>query len=276
MSEQVNNAGKGAGFIANPIVRLLPQPLSSPSDKHRYIPSSPPRLSSPPPTVLTTFPRHLNPILHFTNHPPFQAPSDNKTVTEGPGEILSDSLAADSLKSGGSFAGGDAAASSQPAKSTTTNTTDTSGATVMAPAQSAAVRDDGASLGSGSGAGYTSTSTSSGSGSTGSVNVKGDPISLGGGSSHTSSYASAASDNTAENLKPKGANITEGGFDSSAPNASWTTEIGTKKDPGRVAERQMEAGNSRAGFDAGYEGANDKGIEKGQNSFGELGGDTSA
>lgn len=41
--------------------------------------------------------------------------------------------------------------------------------------------------------------------------------------------------------KPKGANLTEGGFDSdNAPNASSNAEIGSEDDPGRVAEAQIQ------------------------------------
>ena len=47
-----------------------------------------------------------------------------------------------------------------------------------------------------------------------------------------------------DNFQPKGKNITEGGFDSSAPNASYTTDIGGKNDPGRVALGQMEEENT--------------------------------
>jgi hypothetical protein len=52
-------------------------------------------------------------------------------------------------------------------------------------------------------------------------------------------------------LKPKGNNITEGGFDASAPNASGTTEIGTDKDPGRVAEQNFALRDAQPGADAG-------------------------
>jgi hypothetical protein len=37
--------------------------------------------------------------------------------------------------------------------------------------------------------------------------------------------------------------LTEGGFDDSAPNASFSTAIGTKKDPGRVALERFEEEN---------------------------------
>lgn len=48
-------------------------------------------------------------------------------------------------------------------------------------------------------------------------------------------------------LRPKGKDIKEGGFDSSAPNASFNNEIGGKKDPGRVAETQFAKVNAKAG-----------------------------
>lgn len=41
--------------------------------------------------------------------------------------------------------------------------------------------------------------------------------------------------------KPKGKNLTEGGFDNSASkNASFNSDIGTKQDPGRVAESRFQ------------------------------------
>ena len=52
-------------------------------------------------------------------------------------------------------------------------------------------------------------------------------------------YASTLASGEEDSLKPKGKNIQEGGFDSSAPNASFTTDIGGKNDPGRVALEQF-------------------------------------
>jgi hypothetical protein len=46
-----------------------------------------------------------------------------------------------------------------------------------------------------------------------------------------------------DNFQPKGKNLQEGGFDSNAPNASFTTDIGGENDPGRAALNQIEASN---------------------------------
>lgn len=47
---------------------------------------------------------------------------------------------------------------------------------------------------------------------------------------------------------PKGKNLKEGGFESNdRNNASFTSEIGGKNDPGRLAERQFQKLNAAAG-----------------------------
>lgn len=53
-------------------------------------------------------------------------------------------------------------------------------------------------------------------------------------------------------FKPKGSGLQEGGFDAGAPNASFTADIGSRRDPGRVAEQQFENRNAHSGNDAGY------------------------
>jgi len=58
-------------------------------------------------------------------------------------------------------------------------------------------------------------------------------------------------DPNAQFQKPKGKDLHEGGFDSSAPNASFRTDIGSKRDPGRVALQGLEASNASAGSTAG-------------------------
>ncbi len=63
-------------------------------------------------------------------------------------------------------------------------------------------------------------------------------------------------------LKPKGRNITEGGFDSDdSKNASWNADIGTEDDPGRAAELKLQRENAQAAGDAGS-GPRQKGIQK--------------
>jgi hypothetical protein len=73
---------------------------------------------------------------------------------------------------------------------------------------------------------------------------------------------------------PKGSNLTEGGFDSDdAKNASFNDEIGTKMDPGRLAEQKMMRENADAAGDAAI--PRQKGVS-GDNTFDALEGDTSA
>jgi hypothetical protein len=63
-------------------------------------------------------------------------------------------------------------------------------------------------------------------------------------------------------LKPKGRNIKEGGFDDDdTKNASFTGEMGTENDPGRAAEQKFQRENAEAGPDAGT-GPRQKGLQK--------------
>ena len=62
------------------------------------------------------------------------------------------------------------------------------------------------------------------------------------GTAPTSGYSGSAERARGENeFKPHGRNITERGFDSNAPNASFNQDIGTEKYPGRLAEQNLEA-----------------------------------
>jgi hypothetical protein len=54
-------------------------------------------------------------------------------------------------------------------------------------------------------------------------------------------------DPNAQFQKPKGKDLHEGGFDSSAPNASFRTDIGSKRDPGRVALQGLVCGDLTPG-----------------------------
>lgn len=52
---------------------------------------------------------------------------------------------------------------------------------------------------------------------------------------------------------PKGENLTEGGFDSyGAKNASFDSEIGSRDDPGRLAEQKFQRDNADAAESAGF------------------------
>ncbi|KAH7132236.1 hypothetical protein B0J11DRAFT_521181 [Dendryphion nanum] len=188
-------------------------------------------------------------------------PRSNQAIHEGVGVVTSDSLAAESLKGSGSFGEGNphAAASKQPSKSTTTNTTDTSGATTLPPAVDAEAREAqqgwsetrqlnaATGLGKNAGVGPTyntpgaTTSATGGLPSTGAAGSTAVP--LGGGVS--GGYAGAAdSARAAGELKPKGVNLQEGGFDGATrPNP----EIGSKNDPGRAAESKFQLSNAQPG-----------------------------
>ena len=72
---------------------------------------------------------------------------------------------------------------------------------------------------------------------------------------------------------PHGKNLTEGGFESNDSNASFNQEIGTKNDPGRLAEEKMFRLNADTAGDAAM--PRQEGMT-GDNEYGALGGDTPA
>jgi hypothetical protein len=178
------------------------------------------------------------------------------TIEESTGPILSDSLAAESLEQGGedSFASGHATASKQSARGTTTNNYDTSGATTLEAAPDAEARmateewSENAALKAGRG--LSSDDYSSG----------GSYTKSSGSDEDTSKYSAAASGAYDEPPKsrPHGRDITEGGFDDSAPNASFNQDIGGKNDPGRLAEQQFAKSNARNAATAGFEGGREE------------------
>jgi hypothetical protein len=73
---------------------------------------------------------------------------------------------------------------------------------------------------------------------------------------------------------PKGKNLTEGGFESDdSKNASFNSDIGSKNDPGRLAELKMQKQNADAAGDSAMPRQKDI---KGDNAFDALSGDTNA
>jgi len=52
-------------------------------------------------------------------------------------------------------------------------------------------------------------------------------------------------------MKPKGANLTEGGFEGDEPNASFNTDIGSDNDPGRAALNRLQRQTHESALDAG-------------------------
>ncbi|KAL8942909.1 MAG: hypothetical protein Q9216_001384 [Gyalolechia sp. 2 TL-2023] len=211
---------------------------------------------------------------------------------EGAGPIASDSLAAESTRSGGAFAANRGSApQSVSGSSSTFNTTDTSGARELAPAPDAAEREakeawqevpdeargtsgqkypEGAGTvdfaGSHNADGYAGGSVAAqqevgGSGYTPSGMRGGAaPAGATGGEDTASSKAEAApgyvasvKSDPAQTGKPHGKNITEGGFESDdSKNASFGAEIGSKDDPGRAATEQFQ---TTAQTSAGGKGA---------------------
>ncbi|KAI4717494.1 hypothetical protein E4T48_06289 [Aureobasidium sp. EXF-10727] len=166
----------------------------------------------------------------------------NNPKIEKAGIVTSDSLAGESLSSGGSFgAGNHPAAMSQPSSSTTTNNTDTSGATTLQAAADAEARqaledwNEEAQLNAARGlhAG----------------NDSGAPAPP--TSSYLATGASANSSGSLTGQAPHGKNISEGGFDSNAPNASFDNEVGGKNDPARQAVNDMQRNAQQSAGDAG-------------------------
>ncbi|KAK8214837.1 hypothetical protein M8818_002420 [Zalaria obscura] len=208
-----------------------------------------------------------------------QAQNDPKV--EGAGTITSDSLAGESLSQGGSFgAGSHVAASKQPSASTTTNNTDTSGATKLDPAPDAEARQaseewsESAQLNAGKGLGK-----SAGVGPTYNIDSGGGKpynTTTGSGSNVgvAPNYVNTPANRVGGSARPHGANISEGGFDSGAPNASFNQDIGGKNDPGRVALNEFQRKDAESGADAGG-GPRQAGVTN-DGQYSALGGDTSA
>ena len=145
--------------------------------------------------------------------------SQAKPKLEGAGIITSDSLAAESLNSGGDFGSTtNAAAMSVPSSSSTANTPDTSAATVLAPAVDAEARQ--------------ATEAWDADRELDAGRTKAPP-------------AAAKLDG------PKGRDLDGDGIVGNPPNASFTTEIGTRKDPGRVAVQDILRGGPAGGGGAG-------------------------
>jgi len=200
----------------------------------------------------------------------------NNPKNENPGVVTSDSLAGESITSGGSFgANSDSRGPmDQPSSSTNTNNTDVSGATKLDAAPSADAREAqegwsesaqlnaGRELGSGGGPTYSDQASGGSLGSTSGGTLGG---SSGGGSQNTNpsstgssgqgaaapGYTSHPAPSMGDDFKPKGQNLQEGGFSSDDPNASFTTDIGGKNDPGRAALEGMQARDASAAGGAG-------------------------
>ncbi|KAF2759029.1 hypothetical protein EJ05DRAFT_475260 [Pseudovirgaria hyperparasitica] len=243
-------------------------------------------------------------------------PEAQRRVGEAAGTVLSDSLAGESVRSGGDFGSNNERAnvSDQKSYGTTTNTTDTSNARRLDPAVDAEARNAqgewnearqlNSTIGQGKdgGRGPTwNTNTSGGDdssygsggrgeGSSGSEHTTGtssygdrEATDSGYGKNSSSGYGSSNVDaapayidaqrkdqfDPKETGRPKGRNISEGGFDSDAPNASFnTTDIGGKNDPGRRGMQDALKRDADRGADAGYE--RDYSSTHGKGQYGQL------
>ncbi|KAK2764437.1 hypothetical protein FQN54_009131 [Arachnomyces sp. PD_36] len=185
----------------------------------------------------------------------------NDPRQEGAGPVASDSLAADSTRSGGAFSQNrDAQPLGVSGSHSTFANEDTSSATRLdaAPdAEARKARDDWSDV------------PSSG------LHQNQHP-----GSSTTSrtapTYVHADSAAAGSSMKPKGKNLTEGGFDNSAEkNASFTSDIGSKQDPGRLAEKKLQHGMAELDADA-RSGERDRASKGNQQPYGALGSEEAA
>ncbi|KAJ5833867.1 hypothetical protein N7474_002178 [Penicillium riverlandense] len=77
---------------------------------------------------------------------------------------------------------------------------------------------------------------------------------------HQAAAAGGSGHQSNPNQKPKGKNLTEGGFESTdRNNASFNSEIGSKQDPGRAAEQKFQRHVAESGNDVG--GPRQKGVD---------------
>ncbi|RAL58258.1 hypothetical protein DID88_002258 [Monilinia fructigena] len=185
-------------------------------------------------------------------------------IKESAGAVASDSLAAESTKAGGGFAENrDGETLGVAGSNSTFATTNTSGAARLDPASDAEARmatED-----------WAEEKKLGASGSyqkdTGNPNAPKGTSNAGVAPSYVSSQYQADG-------KPKGKNLTEGGFDSSdSKNASFNSEIGGKNDPSRLAEQKLQRENAQSAHDAGF--PRDKGTTGGT-PYDALGGDAAA
>jgi len=203
-------------------------------------------------------------------------PAASNPIEEPSGPVANDSLAAQSVRQGGAFNENRGAAPMGVSGSDSTlQNTDTSGATTLPSAPVGGLREDRSrqekypeALG-GQGdfpgkhipeTGYTGGSTAAKQ----QMNLHGGeyPASQKMGQAPASGssqynagqapgYIADVTDGY-KHQKPKGSNLTEGGFSSEDPNASFTSDIGSEQDPGRAAENKFQRVTHESGPDAGY------------------------
>ncbi|KAF7947108.1 uncharacterized protein EAE97_004357 [Botrytis byssoidea] len=185
-------------------------------------------------------------------------------IKEGAGAIASDSLAAESTRAGGDFAKNrDGEPLGVAGANSTFANTNTSGATRLDPASDAEARMATEDWAEEKKLGVTGSYQKD----VGNPNVKESTSNAGVAPSYVSNQYQSGG-------KPKGKNLTEGGFESNdAKNASFTSEIGSKNDPSRLAEQKMQRENAQSANDAGFPRDNNA---TGGTPYDALGGDTAA
>jgi len=186
-------------------------------------------------------------------------------IEENAGAVASDSLAAESSNAGGAFSENRGSApSGVSGKSSTFANKNTSGADKLPPTSDASSRpDDNSSYPDGLGGQSKATAVEDTTGS-----------SVTGGSTSVAGTAPTYVNNQyiRDPSGPKGKNLTEGGFESDdKKNASWTSDIGDKNDPSRLAEERLAASNQ-----ASSGGIPTQKGPTGDGQYDALGGDTEA
>ncbi|KAI4253899.1 MAG: hypothetical protein LQ352_003407 [Teloschistes flavicans] len=198
--------------------------------------------------------RHGDGVKHTTDPEAYQNP-----IRESAGAVASDSLAAESSRSGGAFSEN---RNSEPlsvsGSSSTFNNTDTSGAIKLDPAPDAAEREakeawrevpDEARGNAMGDSGYkpsgirggAAPGTEDSSSGTGTGSNEAQSASTSSNAGQAPGYISSVVSNPAQTGKPHGKNITEGGFESDDKNnASFNSEVGDENDPGRAALQQFQ------------------------------------
>jgi hypothetical protein len=167
---------------------------------------------------------------------------------ENAGAVAADSLAAESTRAGGEFSEnrGSEPMGVKGANSTFANT-NTSGAVTLEPAVDSEARKEAtessndsypsAAGGQSKATAVTDTTMSSDTGCS---------------TSHAEVAPTYVNSQGKDTAGPKGKNLTEGGFDSDdSKNASFTSDIGDKNDPGRVAENKFAKQNADADASGG-------------------------
>ncbi|KAF3398576.1 hypothetical protein F1880_006334 [Penicillium rolfsii] len=211
-------------------------------------------------------------------------------ISEPAGPVANDSLAAESVRSGGAFSENRGA---EPVgvsgNQSTLKNTDTSGATTLPSAPSSAFREDQqrqdkypealggqAHFPGAHGTAYAGGSTAakqemginkgeyaasehlpSQAAASGSSQYKGG---------QAPSYINDVTDGY-QGQKPKGQNLHAGDFPADSNNASFNSEIGSKMDPGRAAENKFQRKNAESALDVG--GPRQKGVDS-QNLYDSL------